>query len=267
MLTVLAGLAWNPTVRGLLFPGIMAVILCGSTYLILATNMGNRLGFLVSATMLTGWLALMAVIWMIYGIGMHGTAAHWKVQEYISGPTTAAQYPRAEKLTTSNGWKLLKEGNPVRGDAQATADALLLEQKVFQSSSDYVPLTNAYEYGGEHHLFNVIKGEACTWEFVKRLCINHKAHWVVVQVQAAKKTTESVLVSGQETQRAVLARGSDGKVLRDTTQPVVTVVMVRDLGSLRRPGLVLFLASSVLFALCASTLHSRDKKVMALKAA
>lgn len=267
MLSVLAALSWNPTIRGILFPGIMVVILCGSTYLIVATNVGNRLGFLLSATALSGWMALMALIWLVYGIGMHGTAAAWKAQEYLVGGTASAQYEKAANLSERNGWNVLPEGNRVRGDAQATVDALMLEEKLFTSANDFVPLEKAYQRGGEKHLLNVLKGDACDWEFVKRLCINHKANYVVIQVQAAKKTTTPQLRAGQKVEIETVARDASGQIIRDTSKPVISVVLLRDLGSKRQPAFVVFLASTILFALCASTLHSRDKKVMALKAA
>lgn len=267
MLSVLAALSWNPTIRGLLFPGIMVVILCGSTYLIVATNVGNRLGFLVSAAALSGWMMLMAIIWLIYGIGMQGNAAHWKVEEYLVGSTEKAQYEPAANLSARNGWNILPEGNAVRGDAQAAVDALMIQEKLFTSANDYVTLTDAYQRGGEKHLLDALKGDACDWEFVKRLCINHKANRVVIQLQAARKTTTTQLRAGERVEVETIARNADGTIARDTSQPVISVVMIRDLGSKRQPAFVLFVTSAILFAVCAATLHSRDKKVMALQAA
>ena len=59
-------------------------MLCGSIYLILATNLGARLGFLVTLAGLTGWLLLMGIIWMIYGIGLKGPEPSW---EAVPGKT------------------------------------------------------------------------------------------------------------------------------------------------------------------------------------
>ena len=57
---------------------IIAVSLfCGSIYLILGTNLGARLGFLVALTGLAGWMSLMGIIWMIYGIGLKGPEPSW----------------------------------------------------------------------------------------------------------------------------------------------------------------------------------------------
>ncbi len=82
---VLAKIEWNVTMRGLLFPLIMFIILCGSSYMILSTNIGNRLGFLIAVTGLVGWMFLMSIAWMLYGIGLKGRAPAWRVTEVITG--------------------------------------------------------------------------------------------------------------------------------------------------------------------------------------
>ena len=57
---------------------ILAIVtLCGSVYLILATNLGARLGILIALAGLSGWIMLMGLIWMIYGIGLKGPEPSW----------------------------------------------------------------------------------------------------------------------------------------------------------------------------------------------
>ena len=48
------------------------VILCGSVFLLLATNTGVRLGFLLALTGLFGWMTIMGITWSMYGIGVQG---------------------------------------------------------------------------------------------------------------------------------------------------------------------------------------------------
>jgi hypothetical protein len=81
---LLANYEWNIFIRGILFPGIMFMILCGSTYVILSTNVGNRLGFLLAATGLAGWMFLMSIAWMLYGIGLRGADPSWVVKSVIT---------------------------------------------------------------------------------------------------------------------------------------------------------------------------------------
>ena len=47
----------------------------GSVYLMLATNTGCRLGFLLALTGLIGWMMIMGLVWTMYGIGYQGPAA------------------------------------------------------------------------------------------------------------------------------------------------------------------------------------------------
>ena len=46
---------WEPELRGLLTVVIAVAVLNGSVYLIMATNLGARLGFLVALSGLAGW--------------------------------------------------------------------------------------------------------------------------------------------------------------------------------------------------------------------
>jgi hypothetical protein len=62
-------LSWNPQVRGGLYVLIAVLVLCGSGTLILATNLGGRLGFQASAAGLMGFLVVIGAVWWVYGIG------------------------------------------------------------------------------------------------------------------------------------------------------------------------------------------------------
>lgn len=88
---VLASISWSPEIRNILSLTVGVVVLVGSVYLILGTNVGHRLGVLVTLAALFGWLTIMGVVWWIYGIGMKGEAAHWQVIEINSEPLSDAQ--------------------------------------------------------------------------------------------------------------------------------------------------------------------------------
>src|SRR3546814_13729784 len=89
-LNLIAGIAFDPTIRGIRAVGVGVVVLMGSVYLLLATNTGTRLGFLLALTGFFGWMAIMGSIWWIYGIGMQGEAPSWHVVEYNAGDVEAA---------------------------------------------------------------------------------------------------------------------------------------------------------------------------------
>ena len=85
-----------------------SAILGGSVYLLLATNMGARLGLLVALAGLFGWLTILTLTWWIQppGNGPRGTNPSWKpVEIYVSGggsPDTEvlASLPPGDALPT-----------------------------------------------------------------------------------------------------------------------------------------------------------------------
>mgnify|MGYP006286612947 CR=1 FL=1 len=62
---VFAGLAFDPGIRGILVVMVGVAVLIGSVYLILSTNLGNRLGLLVALAGLFGWLTILTLVWWI----------------------------------------------------------------------------------------------------------------------------------------------------------------------------------------------------------
>src|SRR3546814_18085064 len=91
LLHTLAGIAWDPQIRGFLATAVGVVVLMGSVYLLVGTNLGSRLGFLISGAAFFGWMTLMGLTWWVYGtIGMLGTAPHWVVSEVVCPDLTAA---------------------------------------------------------------------------------------------------------------------------------------------------------------------------------
>ena len=81
--TLAFNLDWNIEIRAILVVGLAVVILPGSIYMILSTNLGTRLGFLVALAGVFGWMTIMGTIWTVYGIGYVGTAPSWKVQSVV----------------------------------------------------------------------------------------------------------------------------------------------------------------------------------------
>ena len=62
MLSTLFAVSWEPGLRGIVVVLISVVVLIGGTYLVVGTNLGARLGFLVVLAGLFGWMATMGVI-------------------------------------------------------------------------------------------------------------------------------------------------------------------------------------------------------------
>jgi hypothetical protein len=75
---------WDPTIIGILAPVAGVFLFCGSVYLLLSTNLGARLGFLVAASALTGFMVLLSTLWLTTNTPLEspkGRAASWKVVE------------------------------------------------------------------------------------------------------------------------------------------------------------------------------------------
>jgi hypothetical protein len=239
-------MTWDPGLRGVLIVATGVVVLCGSVYLLLATNMGARLGFLVSVAGLAGWMALMGFIWAIYGIGYLGSAAHWEVEEVVTSETAddlgAARLEKAHDLST---WRKLPAEDPSRGEAQATALAALTGKdsrvKLFESEEEFEVL-DAYTTGGKKKNFfnNWFPGP-------------HPPKHTIIQVQPVVPLPEDA------------EPGTQAEV--DESAPVSSVVMVRDLGKKRLPAVLISMASLIVFGVACNALHRRDKAVWAAREA
>lgn len=73
---------WDPTILGILVVLSAVGLFCGSVYLLLATNMGGRLGFLVAAACLTGFMVLLSSLWITTATPLNsprGRLASWEV--------------------------------------------------------------------------------------------------------------------------------------------------------------------------------------------
>ena len=231
----LGAITWEPQIHAIVVVLLALVILPGSVYLVLATDLGARIGFLVAAAGFFGWMSVMAFVWTVYGIGPRGTDPSWKVKEVVVGDASRAA--TAALNTFPSGWKKLPPGDPEVSDAQATVDAELTgTRKIFSDSSKYLTVSG-YEKGGQKYEF-----------------FRHRPHYAVIQVQGA--------VAQQ-----AKAGGAPPKPEADATKPVVTILLIRDLGSLRLPSAVISFASFIIFAVTIYVLHRRDKVAMAARAA
>jgi hypothetical protein len=254
--SVLGGIMWDPHIRGMAILIAAILILPGSVYLLLATNLGARIGFLVAIAGLTGWMFVMAVIWMVYGIGLKGREPSWKAKEVITGDINASTVASVRGFP--DGWTLLPPESSELADAQAAVDKLIvkasgppahgeagpdpLQQKfppIFSSTEEYVRVAG-YRKGGDNELFKIGDHE---------VFFRHSPHWDIVQVQPVLDQPN--------------LGGTPPPPVPDVRQPVLSVIMVRDLGSVRFPPFVVALSSGLVFGIVCNVLHRRDKEIWA----
>ncbi|MDQ6728209.1 MAG: hypothetical protein M3066_18920 [Actinomycetota bacterium] len=246
---LLLALSWDPQVRGGLYVLIAVVVLCGSCFLLLSTNMGGRLGFQLAAAGLTGLFVIMGSIWWIYGIGPKGVSPTWQPQTIVPGDL--GQGGTGPVAGFPKGWTKLDLASPELADALPVAETAFTTGSggtagVYKSSSDFLP-SAAYNKGGETHgPFGILN--------FRPLNLFHKAHYLIVQVQAVQKV-------------AAVPGAAPPKPVIDPTAPTTAVVLVRNLGSQRLNPAVFTVASALFFGLLIFQLHTRDKELMAKRAA
>ena len=255
---VTAALQWDPHIRGALIVITAVLILPGSVYMLLATNTGARLGFILAIAGLTGWLFLMSAIWMVFGIGLKGRANSWVAKEIVTGEVSQATVDVMRQFPT--GWHELQPGEKALADTQAAADQVLAPSTAppsahgatsapeepefpppFKAPTDYV-LVAAHEKGGDNELFTIGN---------HKFYLRHSPHYAVVQVRPAVPKPANDVSMAQP----------------DLSKPLTTVVMVRDLGSLRLPPFILMLGTGTIFFTACYVLHQRDKEIMRARAA
>lgn len=267
MLSTLLAINWEPELRGVLTVMIGTVVWMGSIYLILGTNVGARLGFLLTLTGLAGWIALMGFVWWIYGIGLKGDVPEWTqvegrtvIQEvdllYQAGAlddpvdvdadtdsTTASQVV-ADQLA-EQGWIKVDPSAPEFGQAEASAGVFLEEEGAFGPGEFAVvavfevdpPDESAYPKLGSNGEFDM-------------LAFFHKPYYTIVEVAPYQPLLD-------EPGRAPTAPEID------SSRQHQYVYMVRDLGSLREPAAYIAIGSTIVFLAMCWLLHRRDRFVAA----
>ena len=171
--------------------------------------------------------------------------------------TVEAQFALTAK--DLGGWHILEPSDKQRGDAQASADAALGPdgKNIFADTTKY-KVVEAFDTGGKQDAFPLPSNPTWYQRAFNRIettfHISQPEHYAIVQVQA---------VVPQETPPG----GTPPTPKLDETQPVISVIMIRDVGNLRFPSFLFTLVFGLLFALTCWTLHRRDKLIALNRAA
>lgn len=213
-------------------------LFCGSVYLLLSTNLGSRLAFLLSFSALTGFLMILGLIWSINLTpitALHGPLPRWVVKEIVADPTQA-------KTAAIRG--IASTGVPLdagaAGEVKATVDSVLTaeggEFQQFASATDYVVVKGLRQGGGSLSFFR------------------HRPLFAVLGVQSAKKVEP-------------LPGAAPPPPKPDPSKPVKFVILEKDLGSLRRPPFIMSMAFGILFFLSLFVMHTTERAEQKAKAA
>lgn len=298
---------WTPGFRGLLTVVISVIILCGSVYLILATNSGTRLGFLLALTGFFGWMFVMGIIWSLYGIGWKGDAPTWSVVDVVqSEPDSgeidsrievARELPLPDELPDpvelrNESEELtalfpVDQRDPSLGDL-VTADPDLWDElneqaapwTVLESSNKYTGETQAAvaEYLGPDG--EAMFTSAADYKVIESFLTGGKegrtddsilgrVQWKVKSVFDQNPPTFYAVVQLQQVVPQTTKPGQAPPTpIADPDQPIVTVVLERvGTGELRQRAIATTIVSGIITAICCNVLHRRDKLSAANRAA
>lgn len=295
-LAFIDGIGFDPFFRGLLSVLVGVVVLVGGTYLLVATNTGARSGMMIACAGLFGWMFLMGIIWTVYGIGWVGGTPTWELVEVnfddvdegddgllfsevegapelagvdltvdVADPDQAQVDALAlSKQTNLGDWRYLTTADPIRGEAQAAADAYLVEEEIFEVG-EYLPLQfGGFTAGGKPVLADDPNMLDRVGHFFNETFLNlyHPRELIVIQ---ARETIAKPVLPGEAPPVAE----------PDPTKPLVSIIMERDRGG-PLPGLIsglrfipmmFTLANGLLFAVFAWSMHNRDRRQDAILAA
>lgn len=264
---------WYPTILGVLVVVAGVVLFCGSAYLLLATNLGARLGFLIAVAALSGFMIVLSLLWWTTQSPLNtfkGSIPSWKPLQVVNAPSSS-------NIATVQG--ILKKGKKVdtieAANVKATVDATLVRVvaepgaplpagankfAAFDLPTDYL-VTNTYEIGGRNthglgHFFTRFFHPPlyAAAEFCTATKVDFQSLGVPFGLPPGAKNYNP-------------ATGQYDKSTAKCDDAPKYLILRRSLGSLRVPPMMTFFISSIVFGLCLLGLHWRERDEQARAAA
>jgi hypothetical protein len=259
---------WYPTILGVLVVIAAVALFCGTIYLLLATNLGARLGFLISAAALSGFMVLLSLLWLSTSSPLNtlrGRVPAWKAVEVIKGgDLSESKIEAVRDLDESNALKdPAEEANikaaldqvvvvPEGGQSEELTGSTRRFQ-IYNSTTDY--LTPSYYETGGGELFSESDFKV-------------DGNFPILHVSLHKPKYAVVNICPVDQAAIVVPYGDTPPTPKcDTTQPIDSLVFEYDLGSVRVPPFVALVGSSILFVLCLLGLHWRERDLQEQAAA
>ena len=232
---VLEKTTWYPLTLGWLVVLSAIGMFFGSTYLLLATNLGSRLGFLVVGSIVAGFLVVLSLLWVTTATPLNvfkGRQVEWKAVGIVQD-TKSANVKEVQNIQTDG----IKLSSTEFANVKAAADTLLAPIKEGEVNSKPASISEDLPPVNPLH-----------FEFT------HTPLYAAANFcQLDKEKAETAFRSTCDTSPEAKAN-------------LGVLILEKDLGSLRQPPLFLFFGSSVLFALFLLSLYWRDKDLRLAKA-
>jgi hypothetical protein len=251
---------WYPTILGVLVVVAAVVLFVGSIYLILGTNMGARLAFLVTFASLMGFMVVLTSLWITTTSPLNtlrGAVPKWEIQEVV---------PSLDESTIPEVQNIQEEGTEVdeveSANVKAAVDEGLVtkvsnaveeftpednEFAIYDDVTDYLVLTT-YEIGGSNPSW-------LDFQFT------HTPRFAVVEFCG---TDQTPIIFGTVPPEPQCAPAGSAEAENNGF-----VVLEYNLGDVRLPPIIAFASATILFVLGLLMLHwyEKDRKALAAAAA
>lgn len=259
---------WDPTILGVLVTLSGLVLFAGSTYLLLATNVGARLGFMITASAFAGVMVLMSSIWLITATPLNspkGRIQQWvpvkcdeptpkcAVVENLSdskikeiSDLARAENPKLldvakyQSLRSAVDAMLVKPSSEGEGESKEGpyAEYTTGSQVLTQAPIDAKGIPN--KFGTETLKEYIIGGET------------DKFFWHTPKYAAVEICDAAPQASSGDPNVKPTAPGCD------ETKPHRWALFIYDYGSIRLPALMYLIGSLAFFGISLYALHSRE---------
>lgn len=265
---------WYPTVLGVLVVASAIFLFVGGTYLLLATNTGARLGFLITIAGLSGMMLLLSTLWWTTNSPFNtlkGRVPRWVPVESIEGDDLArSDIPAIQDITSEDKVPLAEQTN-----IKAAVDSLVViptgtngeepeppdEFQTFTETTDYL-VESAYAVGGESWL---IKSAPFFKPGNISVTLDSNFPWIHVTGHQPAYAA-AVLCPVDKAAQEVPFGGPIPAPTCDAAEEPTTIVLEKDLGSVRFPPFMTMVASAILFVLSLLGLHWRERDLQELAA-
>lgn len=290
---LIAGIAWDPQIRGVLIVVVGVAVLMGSVYLLLGTNLGNRLGFLIALAGFFGWMTIMGLFWWIQpsATGPAGVGPVWDVVEVNYGDLTQSNLPKAHELDVpaaldaglpepdalnvataaeleeikatvdevSDPWRLVAESDKAFGEAKSVADTELANGTyVGLNASDVIDTPDDYvaTYTFDTGGKDKRSGDGW-WDRV-----TNRVDQTLQITHPPHYLILQVCPSTPETRAEAAEPGQPPpSPTCDPGAETISVIMERDIGNRRLPVALFTFFSGTIFGLLCYMLHVRDRRL------
>ncbi len=222
---------WDPKLKGFLVVISALLLFCGSVYLLLWTNLGSSIAFLVAGAAVAGILLMMSTLWVTgqFYNAYPGRLPKWNVKEVLTVPAgtdpvqTTTESAVGKIRSIANG-TVQEAPQGVAGQVKADLDADIAgqnaEQMLFTTADDYKAV-KTWQVGGARKM-------PIWW--------SKKGEYAAVDIC----TLTVKPADYDELNNPPFVRDCD------PTKPEQVITLHHDLGSQRLPGAITWAASAIL---------------------